>query len=67
MNDFVRTEEEAPSIGHRSVKFLNTIKDGESRKAKPLSTWVHLQIESKFFQKELKFRLDSKNNTWNSN
>ena len=37
MDDFVRTEEEAPSIGPRSVKFLNTIKDGESRKAKPTS------------------------------
>ena len=34
MEDYIRTEEEAPSFGPRSVKFLNTIKNDESRKAK---------------------------------
>ena len=34
VKDYIRTEEEAPSFGPRSIKFLNTIKDEESRKAK---------------------------------
>ena len=34
VEDYIRTEEEAPSFGPRSIKFLNTIKDEESRKAK---------------------------------
>jgi hypothetical protein len=34
VEDYIRTEEEAASFGPRSIKFLNTIKDEESRKAK---------------------------------